>query len=61
MISSIARTFNVDVNVLAGSVEHLGEHQFAHLRIQLPEGSDIAAITAHLLSNGVAVTVKEAK
>jgi len=61
VISSIARTFNVDVNVLAGSVENLGAHQFAHLRIQLPEGSDIAAITNHLLANGVAVTPKEAK
>ncbi|MDO5745798.1 MAG: NIL domain-containing protein [Micrococcaceae bacterium] len=57
----MARTFDTDVNVLAGSVEQLGEHQFAHLRIQLPEGSDITAITNHLLANGVAVTVKEAK
>ncbi|GAA5228176.1 methionine ABC transporter ATP-binding protein [Paeniglutamicibacter antarcticus] len=61
VISSIARTFDTDVNVLAGSVEQLGEHQFAHLRIQLPEGSDITAITNHLLANGVAVTLKEAK
>ncbi|PQZ95936.1 methionine ABC transporter ATP-binding protein [Arthrobacter sp. MYb227] len=61
VISSIARTFDVDVNVLAGSVEHLGIHQFAHLRIALPLGADIPAITAHLIANGVAVTAKEAK
>ncbi|GER21836.1 methionine import ATP-binding protein MetN [Zafaria cholistanensis] len=60
VISGIARRFDTDVNVLAGSVEHLGEAQFAHLRIQLPSSADLAAITAHLTANGIAVTTKEA-
>jgi len=60
VISGIARRFDTDVNVLAGSVEHLGDAQFAHLRIQLPASADLAAITAHLTANGIAVTTKEA-
>ncbi|WP_431709706.1 methionine ABC transporter ATP-binding protein [Glutamicibacter uratoxydans] len=58
VISMITRTFDIDVNVLAGSVEQLGEHQFAHLRIQLPLGTDVARVREHLLANGVAVTEK---
>lgn len=60
VISGIARRFNTDVNVLAGSVESLGGAQFAHLRIHLPVGSDIAAITDHLKTSGIAVSSKEA-
>ncbi|MEE1620356.1 methionine ABC transporter ATP-binding protein [Zafaria sp. J156] len=60
VISAVARTFETDVNVLAGSVESLGGARFAHLRIQLPDGSDIAAITAHLNAAGIAVSTKEA-
>ncbi|PQZ99244.1 methionine ABC transporter ATP-binding protein [Arthrobacter sp. MYb224] len=61
VISGIARKFNTDVNVLAGSVEHLGDQQFAHLRVQFAPDVDIAAIIEHLESTGIAVTVKEAK
>jgi len=61
VISSVARQFNTDVNVLAGSVEQLGEQQYAHLRLQLNADADVDAIVNHLTSNGIAVTVKGAK
>ncbi|MFJ2620561.1 methionine ABC transporter ATP-binding protein [Glutamicibacter sp. NPDC087344] len=61
VISSVARTFNVDVNVLAGSVEQLSEQQYAHLRIQLPADADVESIITYLKSNGIAVTVKGTK
>ena len=61
MISSLARQFNTDVNVLAGSVEQLGEQQYAHLRLQLNADADLEAIVNHLSSTGIAVTVKGAK
>ncbi|MCW4464358.1 ATP-binding cassette domain-containing protein [Glutamicibacter sp. MNS18] len=61
IISLITRTFGIDVNVLAGSVEQLGEQQFAHLRVQLPAGTDAAAVREHLLGIGVAVTEKGGK
>jgi D-methionine transport system ATP-binding protein len=61
VISSLARKFNTDVNVLAGSVEQLGEQQYAHLRLQLTADADLEAIVNHLSSTGIAVTVKGAK
>ncbi|MGH3653918.1 methionine ABC transporter ATP-binding protein [Glutamicibacter sp.] len=61
VISSISRLFNTDVNVLAGSVEQLGEQQYAHLRLQLAPDADLDAIVNHLKSTGIAVTVKGAK
>ncbi|MFD1375713.1 methionine ABC transporter ATP-binding protein [Glutamicibacter sp. NPDC088483] len=61
VISSIARLFNTDVNVLAGSVEQLGNQQYAHLRLQLAPDADLDAIVNHLKSTGIAVTVKGAK
>lgn len=61
VISGIARKFNTDVNVLAGSVEHLGDQQFAHLRVQFAPDADLGAIVEYLKSAGIAVTVKEAK
>jgi len=60
VISTLARKFDLDVNVLAGSVEDLGGSQFAHLRIHLSSDADIAAVTAHLTASGIAVSVKEA-
>ena len=35
MLTSVARHFDIDLNVLAGSVETLGGQQFGHLRVQL--------------------------
>ena len=61
VISMLTRTFGIDVNMLAGSVEQLGDQQFAHLRVQLPAGADVAAVREHLLSLGIAVTVKGGK
>ena len=61
VISAVSRTFNIDVNVLAGSVEQLSDQQYAHLRIQLPVDADVEAITNYLKSNGIAVTVKGTK
>lgn len=61
VISSISRMFNTDVNVLAGSVEQLGQQQYAHLRLQLAPDADLGAIVNHLKSSGIAVTVKGAK
>lgn len=61
VISSLSRNFNIDVNVLAGSVEQLGDQQYAHLRVQLPLEANVTEIVQHLLSNGIAVTVKETK
>ncbi|GAA3304636.1 hypothetical protein GCM10017709_24000 [Glutamicibacter nicotianae] len=61
VISSISRMFNTDVNVLAGSVEQLGQQQYAHLRLQLAPDADLEAIVNHLKSGGIAVTVKGAK
>lgn len=60
VISALSRRFHLDVNVLAGSIEDLGGSQFAHLRIHLPEGTDIPAITEYLASAGVSTTTKEA-
>lgn len=61
VISMLSRRFEIDVNVLAGSVEQLGEQQYAHLRLQLPVGSDVATIVEYLEATGIAVTVKGAK
>ncbi|GAA1413566.1 methionine import ATP-binding protein MetN [Glutamicibacter uratoxydans] len=61
VISSLSRQFNIDVNVLAGSVEQLSDQQYAHLRIQLPAGINEQEIINHLQSNGIAVTVKGTK
>lgn len=61
VISSISRMFNTDVNVLAGSVEQLGQQQYAHLRLQLAPDADLEAIVNYLKSSGIAVTVKGAK
>ncbi|PJJ44307.1 D-methionine transport system ATP-binding protein [Glutamicibacter mysorens] len=61
VISSISRMFNTDVNVLAGSVEQLGQQQYAHLRLQLAPDADLETIVNYLKSSGIAVTVKGAK
>ncbi|MDR4532352.1 ATP-binding cassette domain-containing protein [Glutamicibacter sp. PS] len=58
VLSSVARRFDIDINVLAGAVEQMGEHQFARLRIQLPATADTAEVVNYLKSIGVAVTQK---
>ncbi|NKX53787.1 methionine ABC transporter ATP-binding protein [Arthrobacter mobilis] len=55
MLTSAARRFDLDLNVLAGSVETLAGTQFGHLRIQLPDGADPAPLAAYLEDQGVSV------
>ncbi|MFD1214408.1 methionine ABC transporter ATP-binding protein [Arthrobacter sp. GCM10027362] len=55
MLTSAARRFNLDLNVLAGSVETLAGTQFGHLRIQLPDGADPVPVAAYLEDLGVSV------
>lgn len=60
VISALTKNFGIDVNVLAGTVEELAGGQFAHLRIQLPEGSDLRAVQEYLASHGVSATLSDA-
>lgn len=57
VLSTITRRFNVDVNVLAGSVESLGGTDFGRLRVQLDPAADVPAVLDYLHSSGVAVEV----
>lgn len=59
VLTGAARAFGVDLNVLAGSVESLAGTQFGHLRIQVPAGTDTAALTKHLTGQGVAVRIAQ--
>jgi len=58
VLSALSRHFDMNVNVLAGSVEHMGEHQFARLRIQLPLEANTDQVVAYLESIDVAVELK---
>ena len=44
VLTGVARHFDIDLNVLAGSVETLGGQQFGHLRVQLAEDADYDAV-----------------
>ncbi|EMY35620.1 ABC transporter-like protein [Arthrobacter crystallopoietes BAB-32] len=57
ILSTAARKFDLDLNVLAGSVESLADVQFGHLRIQLPEGADPEPVVGYLRGQGVSVKV----
>ncbi len=59
VISSLTKTFGLDVNVLAGTVEELAGQQFAHLRIQLPPEADVAAVRNYLAAQNVTVTAAD--
>lgn len=54
VVTGVARHFDIDLNVLAGSVETLGGEQFGHLRVQLAENADVDAVLAYLHERGVA-------
>lgn len=56
VLSAAARKFDLDLNVLAGSVESLDNAQFGHLRIQLPEGADAGPVVGYLRDQGVSVS-----
>jgi D-methionine transport system ATP-binding protein len=53
VLTSVARHFDIDLNVLAGSVETLGGHQFGHLRVQLADHADYDAVLAYLHHRGI--------
>ncbi len=53
VLTSVARHFDIDLNVLAGSVETLGGHQFGHLRVQLADHADYDAVLAYLHARGI--------
>jgi D-methionine transport system ATP-binding protein len=54
VLTGVARHFDIDINVLAGSVETLGGQQFGHLRVQLAENADVDAVLRYLHDRGIA-------
>lgn len=54
VLTGVARHFDIDLNVLAGSVETLGGQQFGHLRVQLAGHADLAAVLGYLNERGIA-------
>ncbi|WP_346959565.1 ATP-binding cassette domain-containing protein [uncultured Arthrobacter sp.] len=53
VLTGVARHFDMDLNVLAGSVETLGGQQFGHLRVQLAENADFDAVLHYLHERGI--------
>lgn len=53
VLTGVARHFDIDINVLAGSVETLGGEQFGHLRVQLAEDADTGAVLHYLHERGI--------
>ncbi|MEU6038143.1 methionine ABC transporter ATP-binding protein [Actinomadura sp. NPDC047616] len=57
-VSTLARTYSIDVNILGGAVEEIGGTRIGRLRIELPGEPDVnAAQLAHLREAGLAVEV----
>jgi D-methionine transport system ATP-binding protein len=57
-VSSLARTYSIDVNILGGSVEEIAGTRIGRLRIELPGDPDVnAAQLAHLREAGLTVEV----
>lgn len=57
-VSALARTYSIDVNILGGSVEQVGEVRVGRLRIELPGGVDVnAAQLAFLRESGLTLDV----
>jgi len=60
-ISTLARTYSIDVNILGGAVEQIGDRRVGRLRIELPGDPDAnAAQLAHLRDAGLTVEVLDA-
>ncbi|MFC5750231.1 methionine ABC transporter ATP-binding protein [Actinomadura rugatobispora] len=58
-VSSLARTYSIDVNILGGAVERIGGTRIGRLRIELPGDPDVnAAQLAHLREAGLTVEVR---
>jgi D-methionine transport system ATP-binding protein len=53
VLTGVARHFDMDINVLAGSVETLGGQQFGHLRVQLADDSDVDGVLGYLHDRGI--------
>ncbi|XAS66250.1 ATP-binding cassette domain-containing protein [Micrococcaceae bacterium Sec5.7] len=53
VLTGVARHFDIDLNVLAGSVETLGGQQFGHLRVQVAENVDHNAVMNYLHERGI--------
>jgi D-methionine transport system ATP-binding protein len=61
-VSTLARTYSIDVNILGGAVEEIGDSRIGRLRIELPGDPDInAAQLAHLRESGLTVEVHAAR
>ncbi|MBX6767009.1 MAG: methionine ABC transporter ATP-binding protein [Actinomadura rubrobrunea] len=57
-VSTLARTYSIDVNILGGAVEDIGGTRIGRLRIELPGPPDVnAAQLAHLREAGLTVEV----
>ena len=53
VLTALARHFDIDINVLAGSVETLAGQQFGHLRVQLADNADADAVLGYLHERGI--------
>lgn len=60
VLTSVARHFDIDLNVLAGSVETLAGQQFGHLRVQLADGADYDAVLGYLRDRGISAKLAAA-
>lgn len=60
VLTSVARHFDIDLNVLAGSVETLAGQQFGHLRVQLAQGADYDAVLGYLRDRGISAKLAAA-
>lgn len=57
VISDLSRRFDVNVNVLAGSVESLAGRRFGRLQVELDAGAPVGDVCEYLRSQGVTVEV----
>ncbi|WP_041684498.1 methionine ABC transporter ATP-binding protein [Renibacterium salmoninarum] len=55
VLSGLARKFDIDVNVISGSIEPIGGQQFGRLRIGLWPETDVEAVIRYLEELGVSV------
>lgn len=60
VLTGVARHFDIDLNVLAGSVETLGGQQFGHLRVQLADNVDHGSVVEYLRDRGISAKVVDA-
>ncbi|WP_426996403.1 methionine ABC transporter ATP-binding protein [Pseudarthrobacter sp. N5] len=60
VLTGVARHLDIDLNVLAGSVETLGGQQFGHLRVQVAENVDYHAVINYLHQRGISVKLANA-